>query len=492
MINLREKAIKGVAWSAVEKWGTQAFSFVIFLILARLLNPEDFGLVALATVFTAFIQIFLDQGFSAAIIQRDVVEPIHLDTAFWVNMMAGILFAGVTVWFAPSIAVFFNSPELTPIIKWLSLVFIFVALSSTQQAILRRDFLFRSLATRTLIARIAGGLVGIGFALSGFGVWSLVAQNLFGAFVGVLVLWRVSDWRPGFRFSGTHFVELFKFGFNIFGGKILGFFSVKIDNFLIGYFLGPTQLGYYTIAYSLLERILDLFQGVTASVIFPTFSRLQNQPKKLQRVFFVATELTAFIAFPIFIGLFVLAPEFIVGLFGKQWSLSISVMRVLALVGILMSVSSYIGQFIIASGKPERLLILQISATLVRVIGFLLVVNQGIIAVAWVFVLSTYAIVPFYLWVAIKVEPFSLKEYLSHLILPIFTPIIMGLLILWVKYFLGGHLGNAFENIFVQLILYTVIGGVLYLLMVYLFKPSIIHQVFELTEIVFIKNSKQA
>jgi len=210
-VSLREKATKGIVWSAVQKWGRAAISIATFVALSRLLPPEAFGLVALASVFTTVVEIFLDQGFSAAIVQRADVEREHLDTAFWISILTGILLAAGGIAVAGWVATLFDEPLLAPVLSWLSLSFILNALSTTQLAVLQRKLAFKSLAARSLVATTIGGVVGISMAFAGFGVWSLVAQELVRGLAAAIILWRSSDWRPGFKVSKKHYKDLLPF-----------------------------------------------------------------------------------------------------------------------------------------------------------------------------------------------------------------------------------------------------------------------------------------
>lgn len=160
-MNLRQKAAKGIFWSIIQKWGRAAISIVTFVVLSRLLAPEAFGLVALATVFTVFIELFLDQGFGAAIVQRAEIDPEHLDTAFWINILTGLILTGSLIAASEYVATLFDQPRLASVLRWLSLSFIFSALSSTQVSILQRKLAFKNLAARSLAASTVGGVVGI-------------------------------------------------------------------------------------------------------------------------------------------------------------------------------------------------------------------------------------------------------------------------------------------------------------------------------------------
>ncbi|MEJ2558700.1 MAG: lipopolysaccharide biosynthesis protein [Anaerolineae bacterium] len=352
-MSLRQEAVKGVVWSIIQKWGRAAISTATFMALARLLSPDAFGLVALASVFTAFVEIFLDQGFSAAIVQRADLEREHLDTAFWITVLGGGLLTVGGIAASGLVAALFAEPRLAPILMWLSLSFVLSALSSTQSAILQRELAFKSLAARSLAATTVGGVAGISMAIAGFGVWSLVGQNLANGLAGAIVLWRASDWRPGFNLSRQHYKELFSFGVSVVGNNILKVLVRRSDDFLIGYFLGPTLLGYYTIGYRLLLVIIRLVTGIINAVAFPTFSRLQRDPKRMLRAFYNVTQYTSLLAFPVFSGLAALAPELVPALFGEKWAPSIPVMQVLALIGILQSVLFFNGSVMRASGKPS-------------------------------------------------------------------------------------------------------------------------------------------
>jgi PST family polysaccharide transporter len=424
-MSLRQKAALGVAWSVIQKWGREVITFITFVVLSRLLPPDAFGLVAMAAVFTAFIEIFLDQGFGAAIIQRSDLDGEHLDSAFWTNVVTGILLTIGSLAVSGLVAGFYHETRLTPILRWLSLSFILVSLSSTQIAILQRRLSFKSLAARSLVANLVGGIVGISMAFAGFGVWSLVGQSLANSLAAVIVLWTASKWRPRFRLSRKHFMDLFGFGISVVGEKILLFFTRRSDDFLIGYYLGPTMLGYYTIGYRLLLVLIRLVTGITNSVAFPTFSRIQGDPIRIRRAFYKATQYTSLLAFPAFIGLAALAPELVPTLFGEQWTPSIPVMRVLALIGILQSVLFFNGSVIKATGKPAWNLGIMFLTTVCSVIGFLIAVHWGIVAIAVSFVIAGYLVAPVSYAALYRLIKVDIKTYLRQFLAPLLASLLM-------------------------------------------------------------------
>lgn len=477
-MSLRQKAVKGVVWSIVESWGQQAVSAIVFFILARLLGPEAFGLVALASVFIAFVQLFLDQGLSQAIIQREEIEPGHLDTAFWTNVGISSLVTIVTIFCADSVAELFKQPTILPVIRWLSLSFLFGAFSSVQQAIFVRELAFKALATRSLVAILAGGIVGVSMAFMNLGVWSLVGQQLTNSFAQVLVLWWVSDWRPGFKVSREHFVELFSFGINVVGGKIVDFLNRRSDDFLIGYYLGPVALGYYSVAYRLLVISTDLLTGVTAKVAMPTFSKLQKEPERLRSAFYTITQITSLIAFPCFLGMAVLAPELVRSFFGEQWVQSISVMRILTFIGIIHSVYSFNGTVMMAVGKPFWRFALNSISAVANVIAFAFTVRYGIEAVAAAYVIRGYLLSPLSILAIRKLIHISLKRYFGQFVAPVIASLGMLAMILGVKYFAGSWL-----SLYVLLVLCIVVGAVAYVGGILLIAPKLIYRVVSLARL---------
>lgn len=446
--------------------------------LARLLSPDTFGLVALANVFVVFMQIFLHQGFAQALIQRQQLDPEHLDTAFWTNVGIGCLLAIVGLTGAEHIAGWFNQPQLTPILRVLSLVFIVNSLNDVQQAVLERQFAFKSVAIRSLLAVVISGGVGIGMAIAGFGVWSLVGQQLIYETVAVAVLWGASDWRPGWRFSVAHFQDLFSFGVNILGSNFLNYINTRADDFLIGYFLGPTALGYYAIAYRVLTVMTQLLVSTIAQVALPTFSRLQEDLEKFRRAFYTATQLTSFVAFPTFLGMAVMARELVLVLFGEQWLPSVPVMQVLALAGILRSVTFAKGSVFMALGKPGWQFRLSLLNAVLNITGFLIAVRWGILAVAASYVIRAYSVFPLGQWLLSKLTQIRLSVYLRQFIAPLLASGVMVAIMLAVKYWFTPIL-----NPLLLLMTCSVIGAIVYSAAIRVTSPRLFQQVLDIVRL---------
>jgi len=475
-MKLKEKAAKGFMWSAIQKWGRAVITALTFIVLSRLLTPEAFGLVTLASVFVDFVEIFLDQGFSAAVVQRKDLDRSHLDTAFWISILTGGLLTLGNIAASGLVADFFHEPRLASILSWLSLSYIVNALSTTQLAILQRNMSFKSLARRSLAATTIGGVVGIGMALAGFGVWSLVGQNLVRGIAAAIILWGSSDWRPGFKVSLQHYKELFGFGISVMANNLLNVAIRRADDFLIGFYLGPTLLGFYAVGYRLLLIIIRLVTEVSNTVAFPAFARLQQEPERMRRAFYKVTQYTSLLSFPIFIGLAVLSPEVVPAVFGAKWAPSIPVMQVLSMIGILQSVMFFNGSVLRASGKPNWELGIMTLNAIISVIGFMIAVRWGIVAVAASFVISGYLLAPLSYLAVRKLIQIELGTYLGQYLVPLVASLAMVAVILGLKFLLR----DLSLNIYLQLAIYILAGGLTYMGVIALLARQLYKQAFEL------------
>ncbi len=489
-MSLKQKAVKGVVWSVIQKLGGQTISLIVFFLLARLLDPKDFGLVAMASVYLAFLQVFVDQGFAEAIVQRKNLEREHLDTAFWISVGSSAILMGLTMAIAGPVAHQFKTSgqtsELTLVLRWLSASFMFSALNSVQQALFRRNLAFKSLAVRSLLATIAGGTVGVTMALSGFGVWSLVGQQLVNGTVGIIVLWRASDWRPGVRVSIAHFKELFGFSASILGFNILNFFNRRADDFLIGYFLGPAALGYYTIAYRILLMVTDLMRTLS-KVALPAFAQLQDEPERLRRAYYKAIQLTSLIAIPTFCGLAALAPELLPSLFGTQWTDSIRIMQILAFIGIVHALNNISVNTIKAMGKPDWILKVNIVNAFLNVTAFVIVVKYGVWAVAAAYVIRGYLVpLPTFILMARKLIHTKISTYARQCRTPILGSMATVAAIFGTRWLLAAWL-----DMYGLLVVCGILGAATYIGVVWLVDPQLVPQLMGLVKLATSKKKKK-
>jgi PST family polysaccharide transporter len=431
--SLRTQAAQGVFWTAMGNWGNQLAAFLVFVVLSRLLPPDAFGLVALAAVFVGLTQVIANQGLVDALVQRKNLDAEHLDTAFWMSMGFAVVLTLLAVAIALPIADLLHEPRLGPVLIGLALSIPISGLTLVQRALLARSFAFRSLTLRTLIAIVVGSVVGIGAALAGFGVWSLVAQNLANQLAGALVLWRVAAWRPRLRFSRSHFRDLFGYGFHVVNFRLLNYFNRRADDLLIGAFLGATALGFYSVAYRMLVLLIEVTSNLIDAVAFPVYSRLQDDGQRLRRVYYKSSAFAALIAFPGFLAILVLAPQLVEVVFGEKWSKSVPVMQVLTLFGIVQALIYLNSTMVKALGKPSwRVIIVGITAVF-NVAAFFVAVRHGIVAVAVALVAVGFVLAPASFWAMNRLLPISMRAYAAHIARPLVASLVMAAVMLGLR-----------------------------------------------------------
>lgn len=470
-MSLSEKAYKGVAWSIIQFLGAQISTTVVLLILARILGAEAFGLIALASVYIDFVQILVEQGFAVAIMQRQDLEPEHLDTAFWIAVGLSLLLAAVTVIFAGPIANLFQEQQLKQIIQWLSLIFIFRSLGSVQEALLKRELNFKGLAVRTLGGNFAASIVGLTMAFQGFGAWSLVGRQLTEVIIGTILLWSLEKWRPGFDVTIRHFRDLFSYGINILGDQMAVFFSRRSDDFLIGYFLGPVYLGYYTVAYRFIEISVRLITMSLGQVVIPTFSKIQDNLSKVRRGFYKVTEMTTYVSASFFFALALLAPEIINSLLGENWESSILILRLLSFYGIIQAILMFNGEIMNSMGKPNWNFSINTFFAVINVIAFVLVVPWGINAIAAVYVARGYLLSPISLLAVKKLIKINFRDYRNAFVKPLALGILVSLSILAAK----GSI-SIFGSDLLVIFASTIMSVVIFLLFLAKFSPEFINE----------------
>jgi O-antigen/teichoic acid export membrane protein len=431
-LSLRDRAVRGVAWSVLEHWAARVVSVSVFVVLARLLDPSDFGLVALSTVFIHFLSVIQEQGFGHALVQRRDLDRKHVDSALWFGLATGLLLTLAMQIAAGPISRLLGQTELEGVLRWLSISFLIGGFAGTPTAILRRELKFRPLALRTITAAVIGGAVGITLAVTGFGVWALVAQALVTGGVAAVILWTASGLRPSLSFSWLHVKDLFGFGMKVAADRLLTSVSRRGDDFLVGVFLGPVALGFYSVAYRILTLITELFTRTISTVALPTFSRMQDDRERLLRGFYSATRLASLIAFPAFVGIAVLAPEIVVVVFGPKWEQAIPVMRVLAFIGILHSIGYFNNNVMMAIGKPHIPLGLDALNAVLNVSGFLFAIAMGwgIFGVAAAYVIRGYLVWPIVLRIMRRLIGIEYGRYFKNISPSIVASAIMAAVIL--------------------------------------------------------------
>lgn len=460
--------------------GTHLVSFLVLLILSRLLTPAEIGLVALATVFISAGQVVLDLGLSQALIQRRDNSALDVDTAFWITLASGVLLASGFSATSDVAAAVFGEAALGPVLRWSSISLLLLSMNATQKALLQRELAFGRLAARTLAAELVGGAVGIGMAMGGYGVWSLVARNLIRDLTGVIVLWKVSPWRPRPRASGSSVREMRSFGTAVIGARALEFLHHSADQVLIGYFAGPAMLGYYVVGLRVLRVVRQLLVESIAAVAFPFFSRLQDDPKRLRRSYLAGTRFTTLAAFPAFLGLALVAPELIAVLLGEAWVASVPVMQVMALLGLVQAAGFFPGAVLLAMGRPVWRLGLNLVNSIGNVVAILLAVPSGLTAVAVAQVVRAYLLFPLSLHAARVTLGLRWRDYLMASIPAASGSVAMVAAVAGIRGILAGQ-----GQEWVRLGAAIAVGAAVYILTIRMVSPQSLREAIALVRSVF-------
>ena len=459
-------AVHGVFWTAIQSIGVRVFSLLVFIVLARLLTPSDFGLLAMAGVFVVLGDALVAQGFGAAITQREQLEPEHESTAFWTNMGLGLALGALLWAAAPWIAALYGQDALTSVIRWLSPVIPLRGAVAVPVGLLQRRFRFRALAIRSVLAALLGGVAGMLAAFLGWGVYALVVQQLVGASLDLIVVWSAVAWWPKLAYSIRHLKDLIGYSSYLLGSGLLGLLSRRADDFLIGVVLGDIALGIYAVAYRGLQILEQVLAKTGTIVAFTAFSRLQGQLERMREAFYESTRAASVITMPVFIGVSMLAPFAVPLVFGEQYVQSGQVLQVLALIGVLHGVSYFDYAVYNGVGRPDLVLKLLAVNTVANVVLFFVVARWGIVAVAAAYVARAYLLLPLNLIalrVAIGVSP---RRYFANFI-PAFGACLAMALSLWLVSLLGlGDVSRLHVTIGV--------GGAVYLLTLRWLAPALV------------------
>lgn len=352
-MSLLKQTLEGIAWTSVGKALAQVFGLVISIVLARLLTPTDFGLVGMLLVLTGFLQIFGEMGFGAALIQRKELDERHLSSAFWLNVLAGVVLAAVFVFGAPLIGRFYHEPRVIPLVRVIALDFVLAPLGIVQSAILSREMNFRALALAEVCSVSVSGVLALVLAITGFGVWALIVKVLAATVTTVIVVWTQSQWRPRWLLDRAAIKDLSGFSYNLVGFTTINYWARKSDDLLIGRVLGSAPLGLYTRAYSTMMMPLTEITGVLSRVMFPTLSKLQDDKQQFKRTYLKSISMIGLVSLPIMLLLAVVARSFVVAVFGRQWLGAVTTLEILCVVGAFQSIGTTVGWIYQARGRTD-------------------------------------------------------------------------------------------------------------------------------------------
>ncbi len=425
--DLKGRSVKGGSITIVAQIVKLFLQIGSSVFLARLLTPNDFGLIAMVAVLTSFVLIFKDMGLSMATVQRAEINHGQISTLFWVNVAFSLMIMLITVALAPVVALFYGEPRL----KWITIALacglLFGGLAVQHQALLKRQMRFACLAAINVISMFIGVFVAILAAWFGMGYWALVVLQLATAFSTAVGVWIMCGWRPGLPVRNSGVRKMLFFGANMVGFSIINYFARNMDNMLIGWRWGVQPLGLYSRAYAFLLLPIGQFTTPITSVAVPALSRLQNEPERYRNYYLKAIQVIAYVSMPFIVSMAVLSPEIIGLVLGKQWLSAAPIFRILAFAAIWQPVGSTVGWIYVSLGQTRRMMIWGFIGCPIIVLSFLIGLPWGVKGVASCYALCMWLLVYPSFSFALKHSPLRAGAVFLNIYHPLAISIVMGL-----------------------------------------------------------------
>lgn len=354
MTSLRDKAGRALAWDLLGNYGGQISSFVISIFLARLLEPVEFGLVGMSMVFISILRVFMDMGFASALIQNKNNSSLVYSSVFYLNIAGGTLLTLLIFLTAPLIGDFYQNQKVTLLVKLLSITFFISAFNIVQESILKRSLNFKVLTFRDLGAQIVAGIVAIAFAYYGFGVYSLVIQQIIAAIIKTILLWNLSEWYPKREFSFFELRKLTGFSLYAFAAQSMNQIIIQMDTLIIGKLFSPATLGFFSRANSLNEMINKNSVRSISKVFFPALATIQDDDLRFEKVFLKIINIVSALSIFLTGVFFLIGEEIILLLFGEKWEPSVFIFQILIIKGFTYPISAMIVNAFMAKGKSKE------------------------------------------------------------------------------------------------------------------------------------------
>ncbi|MBQ2885151.1 MAG: lipopolysaccharide biosynthesis protein [Alphaproteobacteria bacterium] len=426
--------VKSFIWKILERSSIQIVSFLVTIILARLLTPEEYGLIALVTIFIAIADVIVDGGFNTALIQKKDSNNEDFSTIFIFSIGLSVVIYFIIYLLAPSVAKFYRNDDIIAVTRVLSLTLIFNAINSVQRAYVSKHMLFKRLLYSSLGAVVVSGGIGVIMAINGFGIWSLVAQVLSNQLFALVIMWFSLKWRPSVIFSKSSFKTLFNYGWKIFVTNIITVLFVQIRKLLIGKFYHPADLAYFEKGEQLPTLVMSNLFASIQTILFPTFSNVQDDRQKVKSMMRRSTKLSCFFIYPLMVGLVVCADPLIRLLLTEKWINVVPFVQVLCIANFFRPIAISNWEAIKALGYSDITLKLEIIKKIIDVIILVVTLFLGVYAVAWGVVIYNFICVFINLYPNVKLLNYRLSEQLIDAVPTLLISLTMGIGICWIAF----------------------------------------------------------
>ena len=462
MSSLRDKTIKGVIWNGVDRFAARGIQFVFGILIARLLVPEDYGVVAMLNIFLAVSQSFIDSGFGTALVRKIDRTETDFSTVFFFNIAVAVIFYLALFVSAPAIANFYNIPLLESITKVVALNLIIGSLTGVHNAKLSILIDFKSRAKVSIISTLLTGALGLIMAYSGYGVWALVMQSLFSGIVRTIMLWMIVEWHPQLVFSWKSFKELFSFGSKLLVSGLLDTLYNNVYSLVIGKVFSPSTLGVYSRASGLAEFPSSNITAVLQGVTFPVLSSIQNEEDRLVDAYKRLIRISAFIVFPLMIGLAAVADPFIHIVLTDKWAGTIPLLQIICFSMMWYPIHAVNLNILQVKGRSDYFLKLEVIKKVQGVIILLVTLPLGIMAMCIGSVVNSIICLVWNTHYTKKLMNYGLINQMKDLFHIILHSMIMGVIVFIVV--------CCMHSVWLQLLVGVFAGMVYYMVGAYIMK----------------------
>ena len=476
-MSLKKIFFNSILWSFVQQFSTQLTSFIIQLVLVRFISPAEFGLVGMLAVFIGIGMALFDGGMTSSLIRENKSDDSDYSTIFYYNFICSILVYLILYILAPIVAEFYNQQTLVKITRVYGLTFIFSAFGAVQNAILIKNMRFKAQAILTLPPQILGGIVGVFLAVNGYGVWALVYSMLITSFLNSLLLWVFSNWKPSLTFNIVKFKYHFTYGYKMAISSILDNIFTNIYSIVIGKLFNPTLVGYYTRANSLVMLPVGNISIVLNRVVFPLFSKVQNDIVALKKLYKKIMQIVFFIISPAIALMILLSREIVFLLFSEKWLPIVPIFEILCISGLIYPLHLYNLIILQVKGKSGLFLKLEILKKVIIFSSILISIKYGFYGILIGSVITSFINLFINSHYAGEFIDYKMHNQLIDLLPIVFSAIIMYLIVYVFNDFTDKY------SIALKIISSSAIGIITYLLVSYIFKIQILMEI-----ILIIKN----
>lgn len=400
-MNLAQKTTKGIFWSSFSIITVTLLNFAIITILARLLMPSDFGTFVTVMLVINFAIILSDLGIGAGIIQKKDIKNEELSSLFFLNIGFGVMFFILIFYSSPLFAKFFKNNQITSLLKLISISFIFIGIGQIQRILLQKWMKFNYLAIVEICGIIIYGATSISFAYIGLGVKSIIIGFLARQICETILLWSIKIFTPQLIFKLQNIKSIINFGGYVVAERTLNYFNRDLAQILIGKFLGSQPLGYYSLAHQLMLFPVSRMAAVISKVMFPAFSNIQENNEKIREGYLKTTKYISLITFPLMAGLFAVAREFILSVYGTKWQPVVPVLQIFCAVGAVHSIGTTVGTVLYAKGRPDISFKWNIFAICCVTTSIVIGIRWGIVGIAFG-------------WLIITIPTFFILQYITN------------------------------------------------------------------------------